>query len=211
MLKPMTVVVAFATAVLSSASFAHVENGALIDGSNNPVSSSYEKCVRVSSGRFSSKCQTIQPKKVAAPVASTPVASTRSVAPPVQEMVEEKVSLVGELLFAFDSSEISARGKAYIDSVVSQLAGLNSYQISLVGHTDSVGSGAYNQTLSERRARSVANYMISRQVKSSAISTKGLGESQPVASNNTAEGRAKNRRAEIMVDGTKVTYRSVGE
>ena len=71
--------------------------------------------------------------------------------------------------------------------------------LSVEGHTDSIGTAAYNQSLSRRRARSVASYLEDIGVRSSRIETVGYGESQPVASNNTAEGRQLNRRVEIHV------------
>ena len=75
-----------------------------------------------------------------------------------------------------------------------------STRLSITGHTDSVGSDAYNQKLSERRANAVANYLIDAGVPSSIIvGVQGLGESQPVADNKTREGRAENRRVEILI------------
>ncbi|WP_233120024.1 OmpA family protein [Rappaport israeli] len=74
-------------------------------------------------------------------------------------------------------------------------------EITIVGHTDSVGSEKYNQGLSERRARSVGDYMLENGVPASLIKAYGQGESQPVATNKTAAGRAQNRRVEITVDG----------
>ena len=68
-----------------------------------------------------------------------------------------------------------------------------------MGHTDSVGSEAFNQTLSEQRAATVANYLTGRGVQSARLATKGYGESQPKASNTTEEGRAENRRVEIRL------------
>lgn len=79
---------------------------------------------------------------------------------------------------------------------------MNEYPNSLIdvyGHTDSTGSDAYNQTLSENRARTVANFLISQGVSSSRIRSQGFGETMPVASNDTAEGRTKNRRVEIKI------------
>jgi OOP family OmpA-OmpF porin len=72
--------------------------------------------------------------------------------------------------------------------------------ITISGHTDSVGSEAYNMKLGQRRADTVKDYLVSKGVPASKITTKSFGESQPVASNKTAEGRAKNRRAEVDVD-----------
>jgi OOP family OmpA-OmpF porin len=72
-----------------------------------------------------------------------------------------------------------------------------------VGHTDSVGSDAYNQKLSVRRAEAIKAYLVSKGIEKNRIYTEGKGEKQPVADNKTAEGRAKNRRVEIEVVGTR--------
>ena len=69
------------------------------------------------------------------------------------------------------------------------------------GHTDSIGTDAYNQKLSERRATSVKEYMVSKGVSAAKITTLGKGETQPVATNKTKEGRAKNRRVDIEFKG----------
>ena len=71
-------------------------------------------------------------------------------------------------------------------------------RVSVEGHTDSVGSVAYNQTLSERRAKTVRDYLVSQGIDASRITTRGFGKSKPIASNDTAEGRAENRRVEII-------------
>jgi OOP family OmpA-OmpF porin len=72
-----------------------------------------------------------------------------------------------------------------------------------VGHTDSIGSDAYNQALSERRANAVKDYLVSKGIEKNRVYTEGKGEKQPIATNATAEGRAKNRRTEIEVVGTR--------
>ena len=72
-----------------------------------------------------------------------------------------------------------------------------------VGHTDSIGTDAYNQRLSVRRAEAVKAYLVSKGIEKNRVYTEGKGEKQPVADNKTAEGRAKNRRVEIEVVGTR--------
>ncbi len=81
--------------------------------------------------------------------------------------------------------------------------GINLEVIIAVGHTDSVGTDAYNQKLSVRRADAVKAYLVNKGVESNRVYTEGKGEKQPVADNKTAEGRAKNRRVEIEVVGTR--------
>ena len=86
---------------------------------------------------------------------------------------------------------------------MSKIQGLNIEAIISTGHTDSVGSDAYNQALSIRRANAVKNYLVSKGIAAERVYVEGKGEKQPVATNKTAEGRAKNRRVEIEVVGTR--------
>ena len=94
-------------------------------------------------------------------------------------------------------------GKAKLDDVVSKLGSINLEVIIAVGHTDSVGSDAYNQALSLRRSEAVKSYLVGKGVEKNRVYTEGKGEKQPVADNKSADGRAKNRRVEIEVVGTK--------
>ncbi|HEY8330368.1 MAG TPA: OmpA family protein, partial [Pseudomonas sp.] len=81
-----------------------------------------------------------------------------------------------------------------------KLKGSDVVGIKVNGHTDSTGTDAYNQGLSERRAASVVDYLVSQGVAQDKLSSEGFGESKPVADNSSKEGRAENRRVEIMVD-----------
>jgi OOP family OmpA-OmpF porin len=83
------------------------------------------------------------------------------------------------------------------------MQGVNLEVIIAVGHTDAIGGDAYNQKLSVRRAEAVKAYMVSKGIERNRVYTEGKGEKQPVADNKTAEGRAKNRRVEIEVVGTR--------
>lgn len=203
MFKPITVtiVLSAATAMISSVGFAHVKNGALVDGKGNPISSGYEKCVRVSSGKFSSKCHDIKAKAVAQPA---PAPAPKPIT--VQETVSRTVSLEGDVSFARGGSGLNDTARQTLDSVADSLNELSDYTVALEGHTDSTGSDAYNQTLSEERAQSAADYLISQGVPANTISTRGWGETRPVASNDTPEGRAQNRRVDVIINGTKTTH-----
>ncbi|WP_294325929.1 OmpA family protein, partial [uncultured Sphingomonas sp.] len=103
------------------------------------------------------------------------------------------------ITFAYDSANVQPQFRSTLDQVADVLRDYNQTYIDVYGHTDSTGSDAYNQTLSERRAASVATYLTSRGVQSARIGTRGFGETQPIASNETEEGRAENRRVEIKI------------
>jgi OOP family OmpA-OmpF porin len=101
--------------------------------------------------------------------------------------------------FEFDSATLKPDMKAALDDVAARVeASKGRENLLIVGHTDSIGSEDYNMGLGERRARATADYLISQGVSASSISTKSMGESQPVADNSTKAGRAKNRRVEIL-------------
>jgi OOP family OmpA-OmpF porin len=124
---------------------------------------------------------------------------------PAPVPVSEKVSFAAEALFDFDKSVVKPEGKAALDDLLNKLQGMNTEVMVTVGHTDSVGSDAYNQKLSLRRAEAVKAYIVSKGVETSRVYTEGKGESQPVADNKSAEGRAKNRRVTVEVVGTRTT------
>lgn len=100
--------------------------------------------------------------------------------------------------FAFDSAQLTAEAKSILRDAVAAINASPSDRITIEGHTDSTGSDAYNSQLSQRRARSVAEYLVSQGVSGSRLNTVGKGESSPIASNDTREGRALNRRVQII-------------
>ena len=109
------------------------------------------------------------------------------------------LNMPSQVTFDVDSSAVKPEFRSTLNDVASTLVQYESTYIDVYGHTDSTGSDAYNQTLSERRAQSVSSYLASRGVQSARLATRGFGESQPVASNTTEEGRAQNRRVEIRI------------
>lgn len=114
--------------------------------------------------------------------------------PPVQK----KIVLRG-VNFAFDSDRLSPEAMPILDEAVTAIQAAGEVTVSIEGHTDSVGSAEYNLGLSRRRAESVRKYLESRGIAGSRLQTVGFGKDQPVASNDTAEGRAQNRRVELRV------------
>ena len=117
--------------------------------------------------------------------------------------VAEKVTFAADVLFDFDKAVIKPEGKSKLDDISNKAKGVNLEVVIAIGHADSVGSDAYNQRLSVRRAESVKAYLVSKGIEANRVYTEGKGEKQPVAENKTANGRAKNRRVEIEVIGTR--------
>jgi outer membrane protein OmpA-like peptidoglycan-associated protein len=113
----------------------------------------------------------------------------------------DNITLVmpSNITFAVDQAAIDASFYRVLDSVALVLDEYDKTIIDVVGHTDSTGSHQYNQTLSERRADSVAKYLISQKVLAARIETFGMGETRPLTSNATAEGRQLNRRVELTL------------
>lgn len=109
------------------------------------------------------------------------------------------LNMPGNVTFATDSSNVSADFYQVLDSVALVLNEFEKTYIDVVGHTDSTGSLEHNQKLSEARASSVARYLESQKVVSQRIITRGVGPAHPIASNDTSEGRALNRRVEIIL------------
>ena len=138
---------------------------------------------------------TPEPAPQAAPVAPAPA--------PAPTPVSEKVSFAAEALFDFDKAVVKSEGMAALDDLMSKLQGMNTEVMIAVGHTDSVGSNAYNDKLSLRRSEAVKAYLVSKGLDPARLYTEGKGETQPIADNATAEGRAKNRRVTIEVVGTR--------
>ena len=113
------------------------------------------------------------------------------------------MTYAADAFFDFDKSVLKPAGRATLDDLVSKIQGLNLEAVISTGHTDSIGSDSYNQALSVRRANAVKNYLVSKGIPAERIYVEGKGESQPVATNATREGRAQNRRVEIEVVGTR--------
>jgi OmpA-OmpF porin, OOP family len=137
------------------------------------------------------------------PPAAAPAPAPAPAPAVVPAPTSEKVTFAADAFFDFDKSVLKPEGKAKLDDLVGKMSGLNLEVIIAVGHTDSVGGDAYNQSLSVRRSEAVKAYLTSKGVEKNRVYTEGKGEKQPVADNKTAEGRAKNRRVEIEVVGTR--------
>lgn len=186
-MRVMTSVSFFALAALATA-FVATPNAALADGHEekvcNSVIESSKAAVKAGSGVLRHGGTVACPEEEAEPA-------------PEPEAEPTVVSVDADVLFDFDSAALKADAASTLDAAIADLAGVDG-TINVIGHTDSTGSDAYNQGLSERRAQSVANYMTANGVSAEQISVSGKGESEPVGDNSTREGRAENRRVDIV-------------
>ncbi len=181
----------------------------LLDSQGQPVRDGSGACVRSEFSVEHPDCvaKKAEPAKPAAPAApAAPVAPAAPTAPAggaAPASVKQSITIQAEALFDFDKSVLKPGGKKSIDEAIAKMKDLDIDMIIATGHTDSVGTDAYNQKLSERRATTVKEYMVSKGLPAAKITILGKGETQPVATNKTAEGRAKNRRVDIEFKGVK--------
>ena len=117
----------------------------------------------------------------------------------VPDEIQQTMIELSDALFAFDKFDLNAEAREMLDRVVSWLSDHPELKVEIGGHTDSRGSDAYNQRLSENRAKSVYDYFVSHGIAASRLSYKGYGESRPIATNETDEGRQRNRRVELQL------------
>ncbi len=133
------------------------------------------------------------------PATAAPGGTPREALANEPEPRSEKVTFDTDTFFDFDKATLKPAGKAKLDTLAAQLADLTVEVVVAVGHADATGPAAYNQRLSERRARAVIDYLNQKGLPKEKIFSEGKGETQPVASNATKAGRAKNRRVEVEV------------
>jgi OmpA-OmpF porin, OOP family len=131
------------------------------------------------------------------------VKSAATESKPATLAVATKFTLRADALFDFDKAIIKPEGQTALNKLAADLKGTNLEVVIVVGHTDNVGTDAYNLALGHRRATVVKAYLSGQGIPSVKIYTDSKGEANPIASNKTAEGRAKNRRVDIEVIGTK--------
>ncbi len=148
--------------------------------------------------------------------APAPVAQAAPVAapPPAAQIVRERVALDADALFDFDKAILRPKGRDSLDAFIGKFQGADLQTISVVGHTDRLGSNEYNQRLSEQRAAAVKDYLVSRGIESSNVRAEGMGESQPVTQPDECVGGKSrkliaclqpDRRVEVEVIGTRAT------
>ena len=193
--------------------------GYLVDTRGNMVVDQSGDCWRhVDADRPEVRGICNQPARAAAVAAPAPAPVVVAAAPapmapaaPI-ESVREKISFSGDALFAFDKSVLKPEGMVMLDGLVKQVEGASFDTIVATGHTDRFGSDAYNQRLSERRAQTVKDYLVGKNVKSASITAEGKGETQPVTKPGDCKGAKSakviaclqpDRRVDIEMTGTR--------
>ena len=194
LIRPVIAAVMLTAATTYAASGDDTPPGYLGSSSGKTVKDSSDECVKTSNWSRNTPCE--QPP---APVEE--VRTPAPVPPPAPE--PRHITMSASTLFGFDKASLTPEGKAAIKQEVDNWRG--EYQtrqigITLTGYTDSTGPEGYNQQLSERRADAVRDYLVNDLgVNADNITATGRGEAEPVASNATREGRARNRRVEMDV------------
>ena len=219
MIQRSTLALGVCLALLGGGSVAHAQTVAIGDnievpeGTEGYVSSASDTAVRTGTGEclhvssFSEEGQINACEGIEDVVA---MPEPEPVAPPPPEPTQvAKIELreVDErALFEFDSADLTEEGQAQMEELFNQLADYRGVtEISVVGYTDSTGPEEYNLQLSERRAATVAQ-MLSERYPDATVNTEGRGESNPIATNETREGRQMNRRVEIEVTASRMTF-----
>ena len=202
-----------AMALAAGSAFANVtpnvqdsQGAAVKDGSGACIVSSgrvLPECAGVRAAPAPTPAQPSAPAQPAAPAAPTAPAAPAPAARPAPASVRQAVVIQADALFDFDKSVVRPDGRKSIDDALAKLRGVDLELVIATGHTDSRGTDAYNQKLSERRAAAVKDYLVSKGIPASKITTIGKGETQPVATNKTAAGRQKNRRVDIEFKGVR--------
>ena len=135
--------------------------------------------------------------RATAPAAAAPAGPAAAAAPAAP--APERVTFSSDALFDFDRAVLKPEGRRNLDALIERIKSIELDVVIAVGHTDSMGSDAYNQALSVRRAEAVKAYMVNQGMAADRIRAEGRGEAEPVATNDTREGRAQNRRVEVTV------------
>lgn len=179
-------------------------NGYLLDSGGGIATNDYGECWQT--GYWTAEMGVAQcgaatsPKNTAKQEAAAPPIEPAPTEPEAEPKVIIRAINLGRVHFAFDRSNLNSEDKNTLDKIAIELKMDDTVDgIEITGHTDSIGTEKYNQGLSERRANSVADYLVSKGLARKLMEIKGESENQPVASNATPQGRALNRRTEIVV------------
>ncbi len=216
--KTISKIALFAALSISSVAMAQVpdNDGYMFDTRGKVARSGFDLCWRTdrwTPAMAIEECDADLVKKAEAPAPKAAPLAQPEPAAPAPKPVAQKVTLAADALFDFDKATLRPEGKAKLDELASKSKELNIEVILAVGHTDRLGSDAYNQKLSERRAASVKEYLVSKGVEANRIDASGKGKSQPVTKPGDCKGNKKtkalvaclqpDRRVNIEVIGSK--------
>ncbi len=192
--------------------------GFLVDSYGNIVrSATTGDCVRDSDWTPERDIACNPVRQAPKPVAATPPPQKRAPQPAPARIVPQSINFSAEALFAFNRAVLSSNGRATLDDFASQLNGAQFEAIFVTGHTDRLGTGQYNQKLSERRAHAVRDYLVSKGVPANRIHADGKGKTQPVTRPGDCKGPRSarliaclqpDRRVHVEVTGTKTVTRN---
>ncbi|WP_428033149.1 OmpA family protein [Amphritea sp.] len=209
-ISQLAIVAVAATALIPLTATAE---GYLVDSNGKNVMSSDGLCWHISEWSPASYREPCDPayKPVAAVVPAPVVSPTPAPAPAPAAPSRKKISFSGSTLFAFDKSALKPEGMALMDDLVQQLNSATYETIEVTGHTDRIGSEVYNQKLSERRALSVKDYLVSKGIPANSITAIGKGETAPsetgeckgMTVSRTKACLQLDRRVDIEMIGTK--------
>lgn len=215
-IKKLTIVALVATTLIPALAMAQTQDaknqGYLVNTpSSNIVTSGAGLCWHTGEWTPARGAENCDPtNKPVAAVVSQPVVV--AAAPAKAQSLPQKISFSGDALFAFDKAVIKPEGKTMLNGLVSQLDGATYDTILVTGHADRLGSNAYNQKLSERRAHAVKDYLVAKNIQSSRIDAEGKGETQPVTKAADCKGAKSakvisclqaDRRVDVEMKGTK--------
>lgn len=189
----------FAASNLMNSGYAHDASGVVVrDNSGN--------CVRTSNWTSQSATRECDAHLLPPPVAAAPAPEPVAEAPAPAEIAaiepqKDPINISEKAGFDFDKAVLRAEDKQRLDAAIAELKTLpEDATVQITGYTDSVGTEEYNRELSMRRAQAAQDYLVSNGVDQRRIVLSGMGESNPIASNDTAEGRAMNRRVEVAAE-----------
>jgi OOP family OmpA-OmpF porin len=165
-------------------------------------------------------CDPVIQKVAVAPIPAPPPAATPMAAPAAVPLVVKpiptRLSLSADALFEFDKSKLNSTGETQLNDLAGQIKAADAYRVTVTGHTDRIGSTAYNQKLSVQRANTVRDYLTDKGAVSALITTSGKGETEPVTSLSTCKGKVTpkliaclqpDRRVDVEIEGTTTAPR----
>ena len=190
--------------VAAGASTALAASGYVVDSEGQVVTSGFGECVK--NGAWNQDLSTAEcDPALAARLEGKGAADLAAVEPSTPEPTLLRLSDKRNVTFELNSATLTPAAIDELDRLLGKIREFDQIDtINVVGHTDSTGSESYNQSLSEQRAASVSQFLESRGVRAASLSTFGEGEANPVADNKTREGRAMNRRVDILISGSIV-------